>query len=386
MVERATIFTSVFLAVCAVSAIYLRQFSNRATNTLRNNGRSIFVQRRLRTQTEDGAQDTSPMVPLESVGGHIPWLHIEKTGSSFVNVLLHYACANAPSDEAMAGGPHHWEHRTSVSEYECSDDYTFFPYLYPANNLDYKDFHAPLFDAIYEHNKGNLVGMLRDPRSHRLSFAKHKYLEQYGSDGWIKFTSKRGYSETDKSLRVFLEYMKGFETAVLAGQRPIFRSGLDKKKERAVIDLAKQRLREGFQYIGITDRYLESVCLFYSKFSKPGDDSGADKTCKPVVFMPVNVASDHMVAFNFTDADWEYYEDYDDKIDREIFEFATELFEADLLRYGVTRESCIARGCWPEDEVDDSEGSNKDAKETSKQVERVDEEAEDEISEWEESG
>jgi len=320
---------------------------------MKMNQRTSIISRHLRARAGGGDSSsntlgTAPMVHLESVDRHLPWLHIPKTGSSFANVLFQYACANGPSIKPLRGGPHHWEKYTLDSQYECSQEYSLFPYLYPSDGLDYKDFHAPLSDDIYEHNKGKLVGMLRDPREHKMSLVKHKYSWHVGRESWKSFISSHSLSENDKSLSTFLEYARGYEAGYLIGMRGTFHDRKEAKKEKALVDLAKQRLTEGFQYIGITNRYPESVCLFFSKFAKPGDSSGSDKTCKSVVFKPVNTADGHVSSFNFTNADWDYFETFDDDIDREIYNHALAMFEADLVRYGVTRESCIARGCWPD--------------------------------------
>ena len=155
--------------------------------------------------------------------------------------------------------------------------------------------------------------------------------------------------EDDKWLSTFLAYERAIETFYLFGERFHHPFGLNNQYfEKMLVNLAKQRLNEGFQFIGITNRWEESVCLFFSKFIKPGDESGTERSCRPEVFEPINTASSHRSAFNFTKEDLKYFDSYDDEIDRETYNHALRLFEADLLRYGVTRDACISRGCWPE--------------------------------------
>ena len=68
-----------------------------------------------------------------------------------------------------------------------------------------------------------------------------------------------------------------------------------------------------------------------------------------MVFNPTNTAQDHSSQFNFTSDDWKYFESYDDEVDREIYNHALQLFEADLARFGVTKKACVARDCWPKE-------------------------------------
>mmetsp|Transcript_6101 Transcript_6101/g.10943 ORF Transcript_6101/g.10943 Transcript_6101/m.10943 type:complete len:382 (-) Transcript_6101:251-1396(-) len=366
MIEQVLIFSSILVVVSVACVVYhgrLPKDEHNALNAVHKmisivpeaTQKSIFDQRFLRVTERNGvsstaSQGTAPMVHLEPVDDHIPWLHIPKTGTSFVNVLLHYACQNAPTKRPMGTwGLHAWEEYASNSEYKCSQEYSRIPFLFPSYEEDHHSFHAIVTDEIYKHNKGKLIGMLRDPKSHRMSLTKHKYLDDYGTKLFKSFARNHGLAEDDKSLSTFLGFVRGVEAGALLGSRNVFRYKKEDKQEQALVDLAKHRLTEGFQYIGITNRYPESVCLFYSKFAKPGDSSGTDKTCKPVVFRAVNTADSHVSAFNFTDADWDYFESYDDEIDREIYNHALELFEADLIRYGITKDSCVARGCWPEE-------------------------------------
>ena len=104
--------------------------------------------------------------------------------------------------------------------------------------------------------------------------------------------------------------------------------------------MAKRRLLEGFQYIGITNRYSESVCLFNIKF---------DGKCKQIMFKNVNPANSHPMAFNFSTEDMAFLKTYQDSIDDELYHFANSIFEKELQKYGVTKEFCASQGCWPDE-------------------------------------
>lgn len=290
----------------------------------------------------DGIRAEAPVLRVKPVDNHFAWLHIEKTGSTFITVLLHYACANAPPDRTIWVG----EFKLIVAEEEsrCDEKYIGDPFLTASANQSKQEFHEKLKVPIYEHNKGRLIGMFREPISHRISLAKHKFDEFYEREDYGKFLSRNGFPTNDTRLSNFLQFTEGFQTSRLAGT-PEFSTGINNKT--ADINLAKRRLTNGFQYIGITNRWAESVCLFFFKFKKPGKHSIREPLCPPAVFGAVNTAGEHSAAFNFTDEDMKYLENYDDPADREVYNHALQLFEAELHRYGVTEESCAAKGCWP---------------------------------------
>jgi len=303
-------------------------------------GSSLALSLRKNDSIAKPASTSMPMPhPLEPVGHHFAWHHIEKTGSSFVNALFHYACANGPT---AAIQPRQYGKKFADKGFQCDKKFSGLPFLTTeseSENAFHSNLNLKLKPDVYEYNKGRLVGMIREPKSHRVSLAEHKYV-------------KSGYSTKVKDGRFssFLEYVEGFLTHQLA---PIKRvhggyGGYSCQNNcPQEIELAKQRLTEGFQYVGITDRWAESMCLFFFKFSKPGNRTGTtEPLCHPAVFANPNPHYGTS-QFNFTEEDLEYLKTYDDPNDRQIYNHAVDIFEADMRRYGVTREACAARGCWP---------------------------------------
>ena len=65
----------------------------------------------------------------------------------------------------------------------------------------------------------------------------------------------------------------------------------------------------------------------------------------------MNDASEHETRgfekFNFTREDLDYFDGFDDEVDRPVYDHALRLFEDEVERYGITRDACIERGCWP---------------------------------------
>lgn len=285
---------------------------------------------------------------INTVDDHFAWFHIEKTGTSFVNVLLHYACSNATkkiknnknnaTKDLLLRAVHPYERVTSNNKYICARKYLRYPFLSTASNTT-GAYHQALTNEIYEYNKGKLIGLFREPRQHRVSLLKHKYLEIIQHRLWLDFSRIRRNSANETSFMVMLDFLRGYETAMVLGDRDLFRRNVTSSQIDLHLSAAKTRLQEGFQFIGITNRYSESVCLFNMKF-------GGE--CKQVMFQKVNQASDHPDAFKFSEADWRYFEKYDDYIDRQLYNYVENIFEKELELYKISEKNCAAIDCWPQ--------------------------------------
>ena len=274
---------------------------------------------------------------INTVDDHFAWLHIEKTGTSFVNVLLHYACSNITEDLILRA-VHPYEQVTSNHQFICATKYLRYPFLSKASNTT-GAYHQSLTHDIYNYNKGNLIALFREPKQHRISFLKHKYSEVIEGRAWKKFSHLRRHKPNTTSLMDMLDFLRGYETAMLLGDRNLFRKNLTSSQVDLYLSEAKKRLQEGFQFIGITNRYSESVCLFNVKFGGH---------CKQVMFQKVNKASNHPDAFNFSKADWGFFEKYDDYVDRQLYNYVENIFEKELKMYKISEKSCAAIGCWPQ--------------------------------------
>lgn len=134
----------------------------------------------------------------------------------------------------------------------------------------------------------------------------------------------------DDRFRTFLDFMEGSMTKHLANVSEsawnVSTKSVSPGRRAEIIDSAKKRLSEGFQYVGITNRYAESICLFFIKFAKPGNrSSSTEPLCKPAVLKSLNTATEHkQSSFNFTEEDLIYFETYDDTADREVYNHAFE--------------------------------------------------------------
>jgi len=97
-------------------------------------------------------------------------------------------------------------------------------------------------------------------------------------------------------------------------------------------DLAKKRLNEGFAFVGLTEQWDLSVCLFHAKFGGP---------CSAIQLMDV----DPTAAKNGTFYDTSGLQGWVDRQDGKVYAEAQRIFAEDSVRFQVSEASC-AQWCW----------------------------------------
>lgn len=98
--------------------------------------------------------------------------------------------------------------------------------------------------------------------------------------------------------------------------------------------LAIQRLRSGFVFVGITEQWDMSICLFHAKYG------GQCQAYEMVNTRPGRyLSTDHPSYY-----DTEELGGFTDVFDRQLYMEAVAMFEEDVERYGISREYC-ARAC-----------------------------------------
>lgn len=287
--------------------------------------------------------------PIQGMDGRFAWLHIEKTGTSFTNALLRLACDNVPAGF----------HSITPNEYEesirnlmlenpsaCREDFRLVPFLEP----EWKQWHSWLSEDLYEHFRGALVGFFREPAAHRKSLFTHRYdqvIKRVHYDELKEYMTKKANGELSVNpIQVFLEYTRGYQMERLTNTKfhqPTFWEQDELHQKGIVLEsfrMAKERL-QNFQFVGITNRYDESMCLFHFMFHFP-------RGCDIGVFRAMNTASGHTPpSYNLTEHDIETMKTHNYDIDGLLYDEALRIFETNLRLYGVSEESCIKAQCWP---------------------------------------
>ncbi|CAE7912678.1 unnamed protein product [Symbiodinium sp. KB8] len=267
----------------------------------------------------------------------LDWIHFPKTGSSFVNAIVHLngACpslANLALNEDTVGSGTCWlsywlEHKCP---YVCNAD----KYTCP------QPFHAHLPVTNYSAQRGHLVGMFRDPNQRILSgyhdddnnfasyteelFTRDLGVECRGQSEFVKSLPKRPLSE-------FAEMWKGGMTYQLVTEHPTTVT-LDPRRlqvTRRDATEAARRVRDGFAFVGLTEEWALSICLFHKMFG------GA---CNAFEFLDTRPSFDGKSAEQDYD-DSELQGWYDD-IDDVVYAAAAEVFHQNLFLFNVSQETC----------------------------------------------
>ena len=197
-----------------------------------------------------------PGVSEERLGGsrvrdplpsRIYWLHIPKCGSSFANTVVHWACDDVAlnkSVSAFLGAT-----PTMIVGEKC-------PRLHKNHSKHWgrhKDLNRDLVAELTEN--AAVVTMLREPHARAESAWNHHHTKGGGRN--IKFT---GASSMDAEQ--FANATSGCLARTLTGHGTCLHSGPEAKP---LLDAALARLR-GLAFVGIVERWAESICLFHMQF------------------------------------------------------------------------------------------------------------------------
>ena len=188
----------------------------------------------------------------------------------------------------------------------------------------------------YTAKKGRLVGFFREPDQRILS-GYHDLDDAFAStfswDHWPACDEWRALEQLPrKPLLEFANLWKGGMTYQLTGDG----SPLDPQRPKMTSEDAREasrRVREGFAFVGITEEWDMSVCLFHKMFGGP---------CQPEEFVDIRPSSWGKNAS--VDYDTSQLLGFHDDIDEVVYSAALGVFKANLVVYNVSKDSC--RSCF----------------------------------------
>jgi hypothetical protein len=221
----------------------------------------------------------------------IAWLHVPKTGSSILNTFYHTPtiCPTFLADNYMIkdaqGQTNYWNYSFwGTFEVVCaggfSQTYGFASPWYAHHGFEHAGIGG-FKGAMYQLNRGHLVAMLRQPEQRLISQYYHHgpLLLMNGSDMVWPFES------VSPSLREYAEWNQGCTVRQLTtdADRPFGHLPLPTSQD---VSEAIDVLRDGFIFVGITEEWALSVCLFRAMFggeclssdlmdARPGDYSNS---------------------------------------------------------------------------------------------------------------
>ena len=251
------------------------------------------------------------------------WLHIPKCGTSFYNTVLHMpgACpglgANVSIDDEQFGKCFEVGIRTKCFTW-CNQALVHCDF--PPQNT-----HKYLVDEMYDEFKGHFVALFRQPEQRLLS-AWYDDEDVFRAEPQISRCAVNRTAERYLTMEEFIEKMKNRETKQVVGKKNV---------TEADVPVAKQRLREGFAFVGLQEEWPLSICLFHAKFGGP---------CRRVEFLDTR-PNDHS-SQQSSDYDVSVLNGWIDKVDRPVYAEAVRIFHEDLVKYDVSPTTCQA--CYEE--------------------------------------
>lgn len=231
----------------------------------------------------------------------LQWIHMPKCGSGFGNTVVTWACHNLPSDLQFdyPAWRNNMFDEVHVAQYGCATGFTA---PNPGN-------HSTVTDDLWNEHQGNLIAMFRRP--------DQRFLSDYRMSLNIA-------GHEDDTVEDFMQWhIPGCYTQVLNG----FWCGNTYHPPTAqMIDTAIHRVRTGFAFVGLTDEWNLSVCLFHAMFGGP---------CHDREFQVINANEVH--SYDAPD-EWAGLLDSDD--DLAVYDEVVRTFRANLITHKVTTDSC----------------------------------------------
>lgn len=183
------------------------------------------------------------------------WVHFPKAGTSFAMLLYHYACPDIPPDakfdELSANG-------MAIPEFE--KQYPYAEWCKQGMFLEPRAGHTPIRRTEFaQHPGAPFVTMFRDPRK-RLFSAYHNYKHSNGLDP----QERARLLATVKTIKDFVKFpgIAGCQTKMLLGYNCAAQVPITEEMIQKAIEIVK----ESFAFIGDTDDWNKSVCLFHAMF------------------------------------------------------------------------------------------------------------------------
>jgi hypothetical protein len=254
--------------------------------------------------------------PPEGLPVPVAWFHVPKAGSSFAETLLGVQglCGDAAGqldqtivlNELERHCPGIWSpHRCMSSGFtagvrawsECSEQ----GFLGDIDNMGRR-----------------LMGFFRQP--------EQRLLSDY------TMLCRTGGSEDPScaNRQQFFRQHQACATKMLTSTRPVVDHCVSwSEPTTADVMAAEHRLVNLFAFVGISEKWDLSICLFNAKFNNP---------CKSSQF----ASSFHVNSTEEThgDYDTEMLDGFVDKYDGPIYARALAMFEEDLVRFGVSEANC----------------------------------------------
>lgn len=254
------------------------------------------------------------------------FLHVPKTGTGFINTLLTIGCPNITNEEhntLQISGPGYIKNWMKELGHKCV----------PGFNFCYGGFtsHIAITEKTgcngWKEHAGQFVGLFRTPEQRIISAFHNGRHSYYGNRYW------------NLTLEEYARGSAGCAVKMMAGNDMITKLGLmsacwwseDKNymPPDSMVQKAVQRLREGFIFVGLTEEWDLSVCLFHKMFGG---------SCHEREFK----AERRGLARRQSMEEWDTTKlnGFTDSYDAKLYEIAKGIFWSNIQKYNVNASSC----------------------------------------------
>eukprot|EP00439_Symbiodinium_sp_Y106_P084658 s1613_g26.t1 len=259
------------------------------------------------------------------------WIHFPKCGSSLVNVIIHMpgfcpVLDNVTMSDEIQGWCFLNTWFPQGCQQQCNTDY--FLCGRP---------HHPV--GNYSSQEGHLVGMFRDPDQRILSGYQGPFSRPTNNTDYRKVVIEgvcdraamaRVMSLPQRPIHEFAESWKGGMTyQLLAPSDAHIMDPTRRKMTREDAVEAARRVTEGFAFVGITEEWDLSMCLFHKTFGG---------TCRASDF--VNTRPTFSGKSAHTDYDTSELMGWHDDIDEIVYAAALKVFHKNLILLNVSHDTC----------------------------------------------
>lgn len=235
---------------------------------------------------------------------NVAWLHVPKAGTSFANVLVTWGCPNLPDNSV-------------VNNAYSNANGQFVPGFMHAHREQCQSGmtlcgsgHVPMVAGgcnDWRTHRGNFVALFRQPEQRVLSGFYH---------------NRHDVSDKTLDLPSYARRIAGCSVRMING----LHCGDPAPITGQMQATAMSRLEEGFAFVGLTDDWARSVCLFHLMHGGP---------CHKREFLDVRPGAKHDDNY-----DTSGLQGWTDPHDGPLYARAAELFATNVQKYHATDEAC----------------------------------------------
>jgi len=258
----------------------------------------------------------------------LTWVHIPKCGSSFLNTLVN-----------MPGFCPAWPAATPLTTLDNESFLDVFYGLCPSL-CDERKLHCNKVDheclgEDYYGRAGSYVAMFRQPEQRLLSLYTFFWPDASGHPEEVGWTMGRLPRPPLKDFLLHFQGLMAYQLTAEGDLAPkpqnVSASELHlpelPSRTLAMGREAAKRVRDGFAFVGLTEQWDLSICLFHAMFGGP---------CLALDFKNTRPTEKKSADFYDTTS----LQGWKDEVDHLVYQAALEVFSQNLLRYNVTPESC----------------------------------------------